>query len=105
VFFKVNDAVPRRSTLALDVSVLDVVPQQMKLPTLESRARIATLVLRGFGCGLVLMGALILVVGLLASADRAVPIVGAIVALALGLAFFVAKPITAEHLRSRFLDL
>jgi hypothetical protein len=73
---------------------------RVKVPSLEVRARIATLICRGFGWMLILMALLLIGVGAFTPHDRIGPIVGGLAALMFGMAFLVAKPITAEHLAS-----
>jgi membrane-bound ClpP family serine protease len=50
-------------------------------------------------------GVLIIVAAALMPSDRIVPMIGGTVAIVLGSAFLVAKPITAEHLKSGIADL
>jgi hypothetical protein len=77
----------------------------LKLPSLEVRARIATGILRGLGVFVFLVGLLCLVVALLMPNDRLGPLVGGSLMLVLGIAFLIAKPINAEHLKAGVNDL
>jgi hypothetical protein len=69
-------------------------------PTLEARARIATLICHGVGGFFVTCGLLAIAGGILMHNDRLGPIIGGVISTLIGGAFFVAKPITAEHLSS-----
>ena len=78
---------------------------RFKVASLEVRARIATLIFRGFGWILILTGILLIIIGVVSPQDRLGPIVGALVSIGFGVAFLVAKPMTAEHLMSGIGDL
>lgn len=69
------------------------------------RARIATMLCRGIGCLVLATGILGIVVGFINPHDRIGPFAGGAIAVVLGCAFLVAKPITAEQLSSGISDL
>ncbi|MES1196230.1 MAG: hypothetical protein ABUL58_04725 [Steroidobacter sp.] len=78
---------------------------RLSIPTLETRARIATVLARGIGVFILLAALLTLVVAVLIPEDRFGLLIGGTVMMFLGVAFMLAKPITVEHLASKIDDL
>jgi hypothetical protein len=79
--------------------------RRVKTLSHEGRARIATLICRGFGWLLILTASFLIGAGAMNTRDRIGPMAGGLAALLLGVAFLAAKPITAEHLASGVDDL
>ena len=67
--------------------------------------RIATLFCRGIGWLTVILGSACFVLAWVTPEDRIGPIIGGMVTVLVGVAFLVAKPITAEDLASGIRDL
>jgi multisubunit Na+/H+ antiporter MnhG subunit len=76
----------------------------VRLPSLETRARIATGACRAIGWLLLVCGVSFIFLGITGSHDCVGPIVSGVITALFGVAFLVAKPITAEHLKHGWVD-
>jgi hypothetical protein len=74
-------------------------------PSLEARARIATTACRGMGGLCLAIGLLAVAGGIVMANNHLAPIIGGAISIVIGGAFFVAKPITRQHLSSGIDDL